>query len=254
MNDLFSLKGRVALVTGSTRGLGWSMARGLATAGAHVIINGRDRAAAEAKAAQVAAQGHAASSEAFDTTEAAASGRAINNIIGRHGRLDILVNNAGMSHRKALEEVSDDDWDKVIAQNLTSCFRLSRLVAPAMKKQGWGRIIMTSSVMSLIPRPTVSAYAAAKGGLASFMRALAAELGPHGITCNAIAPGYIATELVTALKNNPDFDSYIRKRTPAGRWGEADELAGPAVFLASEAASYVNGHLLVVDGGMSTTL
>ena len=113
---------------------------------------------------------------------------------------------------------------------------------------------MTSSVMSVIPRPTVSAYAAAKGGLASFTRALAAELGPHGITCNAIAPGYIATELVTALKNNPEFDSYIRKRTPAGRWGEPDELAGPAVFLASEAASYVNGHLLVVDGGMSTTL
>ncbi len=254
MNDLFSLKGRVALVTGSTRGLGWSMARGLAVAGAHVIINGRDPKAAEAKAAEMSAQGFTASFEAFDTTEAAASARAIGNIVERHGRLDILVNNAGMSHRKALEEIGDNDWDKVIAQNLTSCFRLSRLVAPVMKKQRWGRIIMTSSVMSLIPRATVSAYAAAKGGLASFTRALGAELGPHGITCNAIAPGYIATELVTALKNNPDFDSYIRKRTPAGRWGEPDELAGPAVFLASDAASYVNGHLLVVDGGMSTTL
>ncbi|HEY2890305.1 MAG TPA: SDR family oxidoreductase [Dongiaceae bacterium] len=254
MNDLFSLKGRVALVTGSTRGLGWSMARGLAAAGAHVTINGRDPAAAEAKAAELSALGFAASSEAFDTMDPAATARAIDNIVGRHGRLDILVNNAGMSHRKALEEISDDDWGKVIAQNLTSCFRLSRLVAPVMKKQRWGRIIMTSSVMSVIPRPTVSAYAAAKGGLASFTRALAAELGPHGITCNAIAPGYIATELVTALKNNPEFDSYIRKRTPAGRWGEPDELAGPAVFLASEAASYVNGHLLVVDGGMSTTL
>jgi gluconate 5-dehydrogenase len=168
MNDLFSLKGRVALVTGSTRGLGRSMARGLAGAGAHVIINGRNAAAAEAKAAEASAQGIAASSEAFDTTDAAASAQAIQNIVGRHGRLDILVNNAGMSHRKALEEISDDDWDKVIAQNLTSCFRLSRLVAPTMKKQRWGRIIMTSSVMSLIPRATVSAYAAAKGGLASF--------------------------------------------------------------------------------------
>ena len=254
MDDMFSLKGRVALVTGSTRGLGWSMARGLATAGAHVIINGRDKAKSKAKAAGLAAQSLAVSSEAFDTTDAAASSRAIDNILGRHGRLDILVNNAGMSHRKALDEVSDDDWDKVIAQNLTSCFRLSRLVAPIMKKQRFGRIIMTSSVMSLIPRPTVSAYAAAKGGLVSFTRALAAELGPHGITCNALAPGYIATELTAALQSNAEFDGYIRKRTPAGRWGEADELAGPAVFLASDAASYVNGHLLVVDGGMSTTL
>ena len=254
MNDLFSLKGRVALVTGSTRGLGWSMARGLAAAGAHVIVNGREPAVAKAKAEELSAGGFAASPEAFDTTDAAASGKAIGNIVGRHGRLDILVNNAGMAHRQALEEVTDDDWERLIAQNLTSCFRLVRLVAPHMKKQGLGRIIMTSSIMALIPRPTVSVYAATKGGLVSLTRALAAELGPHGITCNAIAPGYIATELSAPLQNNVEFDAYIRKRTPAGRWGEANELAGPAVFLASDAASYVNGHLLVVDGGMSTTL
>ena len=254
MTGMFSLSGRVALVTGSTRGLGWSMARGLGENGARVVINGRDPAAAGAKAAELNAQGLSASAQAFDTTDAPAAAAAIEAILGRESRLDILVNNAGIAFRRPLEEMSDEDWDKVIAANLTSCFRLSRLVTPAMKRQGFGRIIMTSSIMSVIPRPTVSAYAAAKGGLATFTKALAAELGPHGITCNAIAPGYIATELVAPLKNNPEFDAYIRKRTPAGRWGEPDDLAGPVAFLASEAASYVNGHLLVVDGGMSATL
>ncbi len=254
MAGMFSLSGRVALVTGSTRGLGWSMARGLAENGAHVVINGRNAAPAEAKAGELNAQGLGASAQAFDTTDAAAAAAAVEAILGRQGRLDILVNNAGIAFRRPLEAMSEEDWDKVMAANLTSCFRLSRLVTPAMKRQGFGRIIMTSSIMSLIPRPTVSAYAAAKGGLAAFTRALAAELGPYGITCNAIAPGYIETELVTALRNDPAFDAYIRKRTPAGRWGNPDDLAGPVAFLASEAAAYVNGHLLVVDGGMSATL
>jgi gluconate 5-dehydrogenase len=254
MKDLFSLKGMVALVTGSSRGLGHGMARGLAHAGAHVVINGRDAAAARARALDLSAQGLIASSEAFDTRDAQAAAAAIESILARLGKIDILVNNAGVASRLALEDISDDDWRSVLDMNLTSCFRLARLVAPSMKKQQFGRIVMTSSIMSLIPRPGVAAYAAAKGGLTALTRGLAAELGPHGITCNAIAPGYIATELVSALKNNPEFDAYIRKRTPAGRWGEPDELAGPVVFLASRAASYVNGHLLVVDGGMSTTL
>jgi gluconate 5-dehydrogenase len=254
MNDLFSLKGRVALVTGSSRGLGWSMARGLAHAGAHVVINGRDLTVATAKARELSALGLAASAEAFDTRDGEASARAVNGILQRLGKIDILVNNAGIASRLAIEDIGDEAWQAVIDMNLTTCFRLVRLVVPSMKQQRFGRIVMTSSIMSLIPRPGVAAYAAAKGGLTALMRGLAAELGPHGITCNAIAPGYIATELVAALKSNPEFDSYIRKRTPVGRWGEPDELAGPVVFLASPAGSYVNGHLLVVDGGMSTTL
>ncbi len=254
MNDLFSLKGMVALVTGSSRGLGHSMARGLAQAGAHVVINGRDEAAAKARAEEFTNQGLDASFEAFDTREADAAAHAVESVLARRGKIDILVNNAGIASRLALEDITDEAWQSVIDMNLTSCFRLTRLVAPSMKKQRFGRIVMTSSIMSLVPRPGIAAYTAAKGGLTALTRGLAAELGPHGITCNAIAPGYIATELVAALKNNPEFDAYIRKRTPAGRWGEPDELAGPVVFLASPAASYVNGHLLVVDGGMSTTL
>ncbi len=254
MKDMFSLKGRVALVTGSSRGLGHSMARGLAHAGAHVVINGRDSAVATARARELVGLGLAASAEAFDTRDAGASAAATESILRRLGKIDILVNNAGIASRLALEDIRDEDWQAVIDMNLTSCFRLARLVAPSMKQQRFGRIVMTSSIMSLIPRSGVAAYAAAKGGLTTLTRALAAELGPHGITCNAIAPGYIATELVAALKNNPEFDAYIRKRTPAGRWGEPDELAGPVVFLASPAGSYVNGHLLVVDGGMSATL
>lgn len=254
MTDIFSLKGKVALVTGSTRGLGHSMACGLASAGAHVVINGRKPEAAKAKADEFADRGLAASAEGFDTSNGEAATRAVANIVQRLGRLDILINNAGIAYRTLLAETTDEAWDQIIATDLTACFRLSRLVAPHMMKQKFGRIIMTSSIMSLIGRPTVSAYAAAKGGLTSLTRALAAELGPHGITCNAIAPGYIATDLTQALKARSDFDAYIRGRTPLGRWGTPDELAGPAVFLASEAASYVTGHLLVVDGGMTTVL
>jgi gluconate 5-dehydrogenase len=254
MVDLFSLKGRVALVTGSTRGLGHSMARGLADAGAHVVINGRDPAVAKSRADELSGQGLAASAEGFDTSDGDAAAAAVANIVRRLGRLDILVNNAGIAFRAPIADTTDADWDRVISTNLTACFRLSRLAAQQMRKQQFGRIIMISSIMSLVGRPTVTAYAAAKGGLSSLTRTLAAELGPQGITCNAIAPGYMATELVEALKSNPEFDAYVRSRTPLGRWGKPEDLAGPAIFLASEAGSYVNGHILVVDGGMTAVL
>jgi gluconate 5-dehydrogenase len=254
MIDLFSLKGKVALITGSTRGLGHSMAWGLANAGAHVVINGRDPVVAKSKAEELLRRGLAASAEGFDTSDGDSAAEAVSNIVRRLGRLDILINNAGIAFRAALADTADGDWDKIIATNLTACFRLSRLAAQQMRSRQSGRIIMISSIMSLIGRPTVSAYAAAKGGLTSLTRTLAAELGHQGITCNAIAPGYFATDLVESIKSDSQFDAYIRSRTPLGRWGRADELAGPAVFLSSEAASYVNGHILIVDGGMTAVL
>ena len=254
MIDLFSLKEKVALITGSTRGLGHGMAWGLANAGAHVVINGRDPSIAKSKAEEFSARGLMASAEGFDTSDGDAAAEAVSNIVRRLGRLDILINNAGIAIRGGLTDTTDNDWDKVIATNLTACFRLSRLAAQQMRNQRSGRIIMISSIMSLIGRPTMSAYAAAKGGITSLTRTLAAELGPEGITCNAIAPGYFATDLTESIKGRSEFDAYIRSRTPLGRWGRAEELAGPAVFLSSEAASYVNGHILIVDGGMTAVL
>jgi len=254
MIDIFSLKGKVALVTGSTRGIGHSIARGLAEAGAHAVINGRHAEAAKSGAEELSSRGLSASAEAFDTTDGEATDAAVKTIVRRLGRLDILVNNAGIAFRGGLAETTDHDWDKVIATNLTACFRLSRLAAQQMSKQRWGRIIMISSIMSLIARPTLSAYAAAKGGLTSLTRSLAAELGPQGITCNAIAPGFIATDLTESLKRRSEFDAYIRARTPLGWWGNPDELAGPANFLWSEAASFWKGPFLTVDGGMTAVL
>ena len=250
-----SLSGKVALVTGGSRGIGAASALALADEGANVAISSVASAdKAEAVVTELKAKGVEARAFKADQANAGEVDQLVRHVAKQFGRLDILVNNAGIAFRGSLAETTDHDWDKVIATNLTACFRLSRLAAHQMGKQKWGRIIMISSIMSLIGRPTLSAYAAAKGGLTSLTRSLAAELGPQGITCNAIAPGYIATDLTESLKRRSEFDAYIRGRTPLGRWGNADELAGPAIFLSSEAASYVNGHILTVDGGMAAVL
>jgi gluconate 5-dehydrogenase len=252
--DLFSLAGKVALVTGSSRGLGWSIARGMARAGAHVAINARSETDAAARVKELTAEGLSASAQVFDVADAEAATRAVAAMEAAHGRIDILVNNAGIAQRKPLAETSDADWQRVIEINLTACFRLSRLVSRAMLAQGSGRIIMTTSVLAIVGRPGTSAYAAAKAGLVALTRTLAAELGAKGVLCNAILPGYFATELNAALINGPRFDAMVKGRTPLHRWGDPEELAGPAIFLASPAASYVNGHVLVVDGGMSVSV
>jgi gluconate 5-dehydrogenase len=252
--DLFSLAGQVALVTGASKGLGLAMAEAMAEAGATVVLNGRTAATLDSRVKEFAAKGLKASAAAFDVTDAAACRKAVADVIARHGKLDILVCNAGNQHRKPLIEWDLDAWHNLMNTHLTSAFVLGQEAARHMIPRGTGRIIMIGSVMSLLARPTVHGYTAAKSGLWGLTRTMAAELGPKGINVNAIAPGFFVTDMNTALVENPEFKSWIEKRVPLGRWADPKELGGAAVFLASKAGSYVNGHLLSVDGGIVTSL
>jgi gluconate 5-dehydrogenase len=251
MQPNFDLTGRLALVTGSSRGLGLAIARGLAGAGARVLLHGRDP---DRLAASAAALPGTAGHFAFDVSDPGAMRDAFARIRDEHGGLDILVNNAGVIPRKPLLETTDEDWDAVIDSNLSAYFRLSREAARLMVPAKRGRIIMISSIMGFLGRPTIPGYVTAKAGLHGMVRALAVELAPHGITVNAIAPGFFPTDATDVLHKDPKFNDWIAMRAPMGRWGDPPELAGPAVFLASDAASYVTGHVLVADGGLTAAL
>lgn len=247
---LFDLTGRVALVTGASRGLGLAMARGLARAGAEVILNGREAASLEAAAAGLAAEGLAARLAPFDVRDAAAMARVVPGL----GPVDILLHNAGNQYRGPVETLTDEGWYGLLDTHLTALFRLSRLLVPGMKARRRGKIIAIGSLASELGRGTITPYAAAKGGLKMFIRALAVELGPFNIQCNAIGPGWFDTEMNRPLLDNPDWLATVKRRCPAGRYAQPEEIAGTAVFLAAPASDFVSGQLVFVDGGVTANM
>ena len=250
LQQLFSLHGQVALVTGAQRGLGWEIARHLAAAGAHVVLNDlRDAGIAE-RAQDLRKAGLRASHHAFDVTDGTAVRAALDHLVAELGRVDVVVNNAGIQNREPFLEFSEAEWQALQDTHVRGAFHVSQAAARHMVARGYGRILMLGSLAVTAKRAPLSAYAAAKGALTSLARELAWELGPKGITCNVIAPGYIATEFTRALTEDAAFTGWVQQRVPLGRWGTPQDIAPAALFLVSPAGAYINGACLTVDGGV----
>ena len=252
--SLFDLKGKTALITGSSRGLGFELARGLGRAGAALIINGRNDQTLQAATRALREEGLTVHRLQMDVLDEESIGRQIPEVEKTVGPIDILVNNAGIQRRGPLEQFDRTTWQEVLDTNLTSAFLVSRQVVTSMISRQAGKIINICSLMSEVGRRTTGPYTASKGGLKMLTKAMAAEWGPHNIQANGIGPGYFLTEMTQPLADDPDFDGWVKQRTPARRWGLPSELIGTAVYLASAASDFVNGQVIYVDGGILASL
>lgn len=252
--ELFDLTGRRALVTGSSQGIGFALAAGLLRAGAEVVLNGRDAARLSEAADRLSEQGGVVHQLPFDATDHAAVRAAVDGFEQDVGQIDILVNNAGMQHRTPLEDFPVDAFEQLLRTNVSTVFNVGQAVARHMLKRGAGKIINIASVQTLLARPGIAPYTATKGAVANLTKGMATDWARHGLQCNAIAPGYFDTPLNAALVADPEFSAWLEKRTPAGRWGDVEELVGACIFLSSPASSFVNGHTLFVDGGITASL
>lgn len=254
MSQQFQLDGRIALITGSSGGIGFALARGLAQAGATVVLNARNEHKLSAAADQLRSEGFQVHSRSFDVTQAEAVQAAVHDIEKHIGPIDILVNNAGMTRRAPLEDFPAEDWHEIMRTNLDSVFLVGQAVARAMIPRKRGKIINICSVQSELGRPNTAPYSASKGAVKMLTKGMAIDWGPHGLNVNGLGPGYFKTELTDKLVKDEQFSEWLINRTPSRRWGNVEDLAGAAVFLASDASNFVNGHILYVDGGVTATL
>ena len=250
----FDLQGRTALLTGSYRGLGAVLARGLAEAGATVVLNGRNAQALSATVSAFKSEGYDAYGFPFDVTDEVQIDDAVTKIEKQVGSIDILVNNAGVQKRALLHEFATEDWQAIINTHLTGAFLVSRRIVGAMIDRKWGKIVNICSTVSEVGRRGIGPYTAAKGGLRMLTRAMCADWGGYNIQVNGIAPGYFITEMTRSMADDPQFNDWVVNRTPAGRWGKPDELVGVLLLLASDQSSYINGQIVVVDGGVLATM
>ncbi len=256
MSDLtmFDLTGRTALITGSSQGIGYALAEGLSAAGARIVLNGRVATKLEAAATKLRETGAAVDTLTFDATDHEGARAAIDGYEGTSGPISILINNAGMQHRGPLEEFEAEAFERLIATNVTSVFNVGQAVARHMIKRGEGKIINIASVQTALARPGIAPYTASKGAVANLTKGMCTDWAKHGLNVNAIAPGYFDTPLNAALVADETFSSWLETRTPTGRWGQLPELIGAAIFLSSDASTFVNGHTLFVDGGITACL
>ncbi len=254
MSDLFDLSGCRALITGSSQGIGRALAEGLAQHGAEVVINGRNAQKVSAACAELTAAGYTVHPAVFDVTIKADVDAGVEKIEAEYGPIDILINNAGMQFRAPLEDYPEDKWELLLRTNVTSVFFVGQAVARHMIARRQGKIVNIASVQSELARPSIAPYTATKGAVKNLTKGMCTDWAQYGLQVNAIAPGYFITPLNQALIDNPEFNTWLEKRTPAGRWGNVKELVGAAVFLSSKASSFVNGHTLHVDGGITVSL